>query len=125
MNRGRIHFTTAKKDAVLKRSANYTVYNRYEVFKNLSIFETFRQIFLVTYNHAFKRYPGTSWYFFRYAFAGFLSKHSPYLDHKGPHLPPPASPRSCRGLLLPPTAALSSSPDIYMNIFIKYDIYNI
>ncbi len=50
--------------------------------------------------------------------ASSLSRHSPHLAHKGPLLPPPASPRSYRGLLLPPSAALSSCPDIYMNVFI-------
>ncbi len=42
--------------------------------------------------------------------AYFLSRHSPHLAHKGPLLPPRASPRFCRGRILPQSAALFSSP---------------
>jgi hypothetical protein len=40
------------------------------------------------------------------------------LRHKGPLLPPPASPRSCRGLLVPQSAALCAGADIYVNVFV-------
>ena len=44
--------------------------------------------------------------------------HPPNLAHKGPLLPARAPRRPCRGLLLPPNAAMISGADvyIYMNV---------
>jgi hypothetical protein len=47
-----------------------------------------------------------------------LSRHVPHLAHKGPLLPPRASPQSCRCCIAPPSAAVCTGSDTFMFIHI-------